>query len=157
MGDNRKLSVHELFKVLQEEYVICKLRAHIYPIQHHKEFWDKTAEGKKEKIESIALRNHLQSLFTNEDIEAQIIRQVYAELGPPKFYYPNKKKESKQRYWDLINYYCKGADVRFKEQLTQEQFQIGVIRDYRYDDSVVTIDTKEGIVSLAQEQVARIL
>ena len=57
VNKTRDVSLYELFKILQIEYIHNELRYKIYPSKSDKIFHEKVMKYKKTKIEDIALRN----------------------------------------------------------------------------------------------------
>ena len=68
ISKSRNLSVVELFEILQSEYVVCELRAKIYPLDKHKDYWRDLMEKKRTKIIDIAKKNALFSNINNRFI-----------------------------------------------------------------------------------------
>lgn len=60
-GD-KQLSAIQLFDQLQIEYIVCNLRAHIYPRDEHKIYWRAKAVEKRDRIKDIASKNSLMSI-----------------------------------------------------------------------------------------------
>lgn len=100
---NRDLSILEFFECLQKEYFVAEVRKKIYPSPKDKAYYKKVMAFKKEKINDIAFKNKLQSIFTDDDIRNQYINEVYPDLGLPKFELTTQ---------DIINYYGVDADVK---------------------------------------------
>lgn len=155
MSGSRKLNVQELFDVLQEEYLICKLRQEIYRRDNLKEYWGNVAEGKKEKIMDISKRNHLPCIFDHEGIEAEYKKKVFREKGYPHFYYTSKESREKQEYWDLWSYYHKDTPVNvfFKEGEDPVEGTV-VSNDIDKKEVLVRVEKKDYLLSM--EVVTRI-
>ena len=151
---NNKLSLYQLYIKLQNEYLVCLLRSRIYPLDRHKSYWANVAEKKKEKIEDIAIRNALKSIFNDKDTEHQFIESIYGHGGLPNFYYPNKKVEDKQRYWDIINYYSKGAEVKCKDK---DMDIFGSIIEFDYKTDIVRVAVNDQIQSYHSSLVTRLI
>jgi len=151
---SRKLSVTELFDVLQEEYIVCQLRAKIYLKPHLKEYWSKVSEGKKKKIVDIAKKNSLPSIFDHKKIEEEYTEKVFREKGYPHFYYTSKEVKAQQEYWDLWNYYYKESPVKvfFDDKGIEEG--VVVKNDIEERKVLVKINNKEYLMSM--EKVTRI-
>lgn len=166
MNESKDLSVYELFKKLQEEYVVCIIRTKIYPIRKHKDYWNKLAKKKKEKIEDISLRNRIPSMFYNENnddwasreecerVERKIENEVYNENGMPNFYYPNVNKEEQQRYWDEYNYYYPNSEVRVE---IDGKIRVGKIERTDIENKITTININGVISDFDFNEVTRIL
>ena len=151
---SRKLSVTELFDVLQEEYIVCQLRAKIYLKPHLKEYWEKVSEGKKKKIVDIAKKNSLPSIFDHKKIEDEYSEKVFRTKGYPHFYYTSKEVKSQQEYWDLWNYYYKDSAVKVFFDDKEPEDGTVVKNDIEERKVLVKIDNKQYLVSM--EKVTRI-
>lgn len=148
MNISRKLSVHELFDILQEEYIVCKLRAKIYLKDHLKEYWEKVALGKKQKILDIAKKNSLSCIFDHTEIEKEYNKKVFREKGYPHFYYTSSRVKEQQEYWDLWNYYYKETPVKifFEDKEPEEGF---VVKNNIEEKKVlVKVDGKDYLLSM---------
>lgn len=108
---SRALTVLQLFEVLQEEYIVCLVRIAIYPIQRHKDYWQNTANLKKDKIIDIARKNQLLSIFDDKHIYKRVRDKLIPEIGYPKFCYKNEFQELQQGKWDVHNYFSQGAEI----------------------------------------------
>ena len=86
----RDISIYTFFEKLQEEWVVAELRYKIYPKKKDREFWKKVMEGKKEKINNIADRNAIPSIFSNNEIKQVLYQRIYTEGGLPNFIYKNE-------------------------------------------------------------------
>ena len=106
------ISPHKLFDVLQREYLICILRAQIYPKQKHKDYWSKIAVMKQDKINDLKWKYKLISIFDDEYMLKKYKKETYNEFGLPNFYYPNERVMEQQIYWDIKNYFEIGSKVR---------------------------------------------
>lgn len=109
---SRHLSVHQLFEVLQEEYIVCELRYKIYPLVAHKEYWRCLMEKKKEKIIDISRRNSLFSIFDDKRIRLDFTNRIIPEIGFPNFIYKDDHQRLLQEKWDIHNYYLPQTKVK---------------------------------------------
>lgn len=138
----RDLSVLQLFEILQEEYIVCELRAIIYPLQKHKDYWKETMEKKKEKIVDISRRNSLPCIFDDKRIKEDYQRKVIPEVGYPKFLYRDSNQQLIQEKWDLHNYYSQGTEVKvFNDGGIEEKGIIVSVNFNRREASIKIIDT----------------
>ena len=64
---NRNLSVAEYFLIIQKEYLIAEFRKKIYFSKNDKIYYQRVMDGKKNKINDIAKRNRLDSIFNNSE------------------------------------------------------------------------------------------
>lgn len=115
---SRHLTVHQLFEVLQEEFVVCELRSKIYPNTprpfsevSHKEYWTDLAQKKKEKIIHIAQKNNLFSIFNSDKIKKDFYERIIPSVGFPNFVYKDDLQRLKQEKWDMHNYYLPKSEV----------------------------------------------
>lgn len=100
----RNLSVAEYFDVIQKEYYIAEFRKKIYYNPKDKRYYGRVMEHKKLKIDDIASRNHLKSIFNDEVKAAEVRSSLFDELGRPRF---------KMSELDLNNYYSKGNEFSY--------------------------------------------
>ena len=148
------ISAHKLFDVLQKEYLVCILRAKIYPFEKHKLYWSKLSEQKKEKIFNLKLKYKLISIFDDKNIMETYEIKTYNEFGLPNFYYPNEKLAKQQRYWDIRNYFALESDVLF---LTDNWVkQKGIVKYCNTIDSIVEIEYYEEILKIKFSNAKRI-
>lgn len=150
----RHLSIWELFEILQIEYIVCELRANIYPLLKHKQYWRDTAEKKKEKIKDISNRNNLPTIFDDKKIRETFNKKVYNIEGFPNFYYPDEKKKEQQAYWDFVNYYAIGEMVRFEHE---KELKTSKITFFDKDSRMVEVEVGSKVILLPFSKVTRIL
>lgn len=152
---SRKLKVNELFDILQQEYIICKLRADIYLREHLKEYWEKVAEGKKKKIVDISKKNSLPSIFDHKGIEEDYRQKVFRKKGYPYFYYTSEQMKAEQEYWDLWSYYHKDTSVLvfFKED---EEPEKGKVINNHVEDRKVLVEVGGKNYLMPMDSVTRI-
>lgn len=151
---SRKLSVHELFNILQEEYIICRLRSTIYLKSHLKEYWGRVADGKKRKILDIAKKNSLPCIFDHKDIEKEYSKRVFRVKGYPHFYYTSKEAKGRQEYWDLWNYYYKESPV--KVFFDDKEAEKGIVVENNIEEKKVTVEIEGKRYVQSMEKVTRI-
>lgn len=109
--EGRKLEPHSLLDVLQQEYIICKLREIIYPFEHHKEYWRNTASMKKERILDLSKKIQIPNIFEDDRISQGCLDILINNRVIPKFYYSSNKIKDQQTYWDLFNWFAPGSKV----------------------------------------------
>lgn len=100
----RNLSVAEYFNVIQQEYYIAEFRKKIYYSPKDKRYYGRVMEHKREKIQDIAQRNHLDSIFTSSTKAAEIRATLFDGMGRPCF---NMTAE------DRNNYYAPGNEFSY--------------------------------------------
>lgn len=145
MGTNKKtrnLSIAEYFLQLQREYLIAEFRRKIYYNPKDKSYYQRVMGYKKEKIESIAQRNRLKSIFDDGGILKEIQTELFSPDGKPKF----EMNES-----DVENYYATGNEFSYKGKIWT--------LDYIKDDGTLILYSmnKEQFESAKKEDVCRIL
>jgi hypothetical protein len=138
----QELSSQKLFEVLQQEYIVCILRAKIYPIKKHKDFWSGTAEHKKEKICHLKHKLKQLSIFDAEEILKLYEKKIFNDYGLPNFYYSNEKVKRNQQYWDAKNYFAIGCEVNIIDEAGRQRK--GKIRSINVptEDLVIECDDK---------------
>lgn len=99
---SRDLSILDFLKVLTDEYFLAEMRSKTYKRKSDRNYWLKVCRFKKDKIEDIALRNRLPSIFNNQDLYVSSIDSYF-----PKGEICQLIKNSK----DLRSYYSIDADV----------------------------------------------
>lgn len=123
----RKLSIYQYFEILQKEWLVADLRCRIYQNKKDKGFWLKVREGKRVKIENIAEKNKLPTIFTDSELKKDLERAIYNDYTYPNFHYKDEQHAREQGYWDLTNYYSKGSEVRFDHN---GEMKVGKVVEY---------------------------
>lgn len=152
---SRNLSVYQFFQILQVEWIVADLRSKIYPKKKDKEYWNKVKEGKEKIFQQIAEKNHLPTIFTDEEMRRLLELEVYKPQGLPAFLYKNDSHKEAQEPLDLTYYYCKGAEVRFEVFGEQKIGKVKSYLPYQYVITVTDLDGKD--FSVHVEHVTRIL
>lgn len=138
----RNLSLFEYLEALQLEYINAELRKKIYPIIKDKKFYTRTMSYKREKIEDIAGRNKLPTIFNDDRVNFSLYEKIYtSQYGLPNFMYRNTREIDEFRKWDIINYFAKGAEVKVK--VDKQTDEIGTIVD---NTMIVEIANQSNIV-----------
>jgi len=101
----KNLSAAEYFIVVQKEYIISEFRKKIYYSKNDKIYYQRVMDGKRKKINDIARRNNLDSIFNNKDIMNQLRQELFNEKGKPIF----SLNET-----DINNYYSTGNEFSYK-------------------------------------------
>ena len=151
----QSITPHRLFDVLQKEYLICILRAKIYPIAKHSAYWDKLALQKKDKICFLKNKYSLLSIFDDDKILKLYEKIVYNDYGLPNFYYPNEKVKDSQMYWDVRNYFTEKSKIKFLNEFGK--VTVGIIKVSNLDKKELCIDSDGLIYILNFDDVSRIL
>ena len=102
---NRNLSVAEYFLIIQKEYLIAEFRKKIYFSKNDKIYYQRVMDGKKNKINDIAKRNRLDSIFNNSEKIEEMRAELFDKLGKPKF---------EMSLTDIENYYASGNEFSFR-------------------------------------------
>lgn len=102
---SRHLSIAEYFDVLQREYILAEFRRKIYYSPKDKRYYGRVMGHKRKKIEDIATRNHLDSIFNSDDKLTEIRSQLFDLTGKPRFALDDKDRE---------NYYTTGNEFSFR-------------------------------------------
>ena len=102
---NRNLSVAEYFLIIQKEYLIAEFRKKIYFSKNDKIYYQRVMDGKRNKINDIAKRNRLDSIFNNYEKMEEMRAELFDKLGKPKF---------EMSPTDIENYYASGNEFSFR-------------------------------------------
>lgn len=102
---NRNLSVAEYFLIIQKEYLITEFRKKIYFSKNDKIYYQRVMDGKRNKINDIAKRNRLDSIFNNSEKMEEMRAELFDKLGKPKF---------EMSPTDIENYYASGNEFSFR-------------------------------------------
>ena len=105
---NRELSAAEYFVQIQKEYLIAQFRSKIYFSPKNKRYWKKVMEYKAEKINSIASRNKLHSIFNSDEKMEDFHNRLFDKNGKPRF---------EMTADDLKNYYTAGNDFSYNGEI----------------------------------------
>lgn len=151
---SRHLSVYEFFQILQIEWIVADLRTRIYVKKKDRDFWSKVKEGKKQTIENIAEQNNLPTIFSDDEMKRAFTAKVYLKSGPPNFLYKNEGHKMTQESLDLLNYYSKGAHVRFE---SFQEVKVGIIQSYSPIAKTVCIKWDEALITLPIQEVTRVI
>lgn len=152
----QEISPQKLFEVLQQEYLICILRAKIYPLLKHKEYWTNLSIKKKEKIIYTKTKYNLLSIFDDNRILNEFELKTYNEFGFPNFYYPNEKVREQQVHWDIRNYYSLGSKVKFMDADNNFRIFEGIIRKLYIEDKTVLVENNKNEFTVEWDNVKRI-
>ena len=138
----RNLSVAEYFLQIQKEYLIADFRRRVYFSPKDKAYWSKVCGYKETRINKIANRNKLNSIFNSEQKMNELRAELFDHSGKPK--------------WDLTptdieNYYSNGNEFCYKGEI--------YILDQVNIDGTLTLYSpdKEEYISVNKSEVSRIL
>ena len=136
MIKSRNVSHSYFLDVLQQEYICAVIRKKIYPRVGDKRYYEKVAKGKKEKIEDIAYRNGLATIFESKEIYDIFWRKVVNDIGYPNFIYNQKFNSTKE------NFPYKGTIVELTH--TDRPFQYGITDTVVFDKKLIYVTPQEG-------------
>lgn len=108
----RDLSYFKFLDILQSEYILAELRKKIYPSLSDKNYYERVMKGKKEKIEDIAIRNSLKTIFNDKETKIKKYKEIYNDQGYPNFFYRNEEDRLNNEIKDKRNYYMIGSEVK---------------------------------------------
>jgi hypothetical protein len=108
----RNLSTFDYLEVLSSEYVVAQIRNKIYPHSKDKAYYKRTMDHKKAKIEDIASRNTLPTLFNDAKVKAAMYARIIPATGLPNFGYKNEEVRAELEAKDVANYYSQDAEVK---------------------------------------------
>lgn len=107
-NNSRSLLVAEYFHVIQREYLMAEFRRKIYFSPKDKRYFSRVMEFKREKIEDIAKRNQLMSIFTSPDKMRDLRAELFDPLNRPLFTMGPK---------DVANYYSINSDFSYRGEV----------------------------------------
>lgn len=138
----RNLSVAEYFLQIQKEYLIADFRRKIYYSPKDKAYWGKVCRYKETRIEKIAKRNNLHSIFNSENKLEELRRELFDKSGKPRFVMTPD---------DIENYYSNGNEFSYKGEI--------YILDQVNQDGMLTLYSidKEEYIKVNKDEVCRIL
>lgn len=160
---SRNLSINQLFEILQEEYIVCELRAKIYPqsliTKDNKEvspksFWLQMMDKKRDKINDIARRHSSPSIFDDKYVMELVKKRVIPEIGFPKFIYKDEYQKLLQEKWDRHNYYSVKSEVKVYCEGTA---LVGTIELVNFAQEKIKVNINNSIKEFDINTVTRIL
>lgn len=137
---SRNISILEYFNILQSEYLLYELRAKIYPFQKDKQRYKDVMKFKVDKINNIALKNNLKTIFNDTNKKAEIEAEFYNENGVPK----NMSKRDKYFYYYI------GSDFVWDGKGVK-------LIHYNFEESIATIDYEDDEIEVDLCKIKRIL
>lgn len=152
--ESRKLSTYQYFEVLQIEWLVADLRCRIFTNEKDRSYWKKVREGKKVKIENISDKNRLPTIFTDDSLKRELEQRIYNDFTYPNFHYKDDEHKQTQGYWDLLNYYSKGTEVRFDHC---GETLVGVVVDYCPPSLEIRVEVKNEVLVIPVHKTMRIL
>jgi len=116
MEVNRRICLSDFFSNLQMEYISYKVRALIYAREFDVQKFNAICSGKREKIEQIAYRNKLPSIFNSKQQQEKYIEKFFGQSGLPDFKYRDDYQTNVKGKWDNIYFFEKGKSVFLIEE-----------------------------------------
>jgi hypothetical protein len=150
---SRDISILDYFNTLQHEYFCAELRSKIYTKQSDKDYWKTIMEHKKNKIEDIAIRNKLKSIFSNNN-EYQKVFDKVLHFGIPDFIYRDFHQKRKLESRDLYFYFQPGSDVKFIHNNIE---LTGKIKYYNLETKILEIEYLSEILTINISDACRIV
>lgn len=153
---SRDLPILDYYEILQKEYIVAELRRKIYPSKRDKDYYERVMDGKREKIEDIATRNGLPSIFTDDDMKERYYDSVYGDSFPD-FVYKSDREEQQLAPKDKSNYYQEGED--FKITTGDDEFKFGTLISVDHDKEVAKLKVRyeEEVMTAHIDNIQRIL
>lgn len=138
----RNLSVAEYFLQIQREYLIADFRRKIYYNLKDKHYWTKVCFYKETRINKIANRNKLNSIFNSEEKLNELRNELFDHNGKPKWGWSSV---------DILNYYSVGNEFSYKGE-------IYILDQVNVDDTLTLYSSsKQEYITISKEEVSRIL
>ena len=138
----RNLSVAEYFLQIQREYLIADFRRKIYFSPKNKTYWNKVCNYKEARINAIAKRNNLNSIFNAEIKLEELRNELFDHSGKPKFDMTPD---------DIKNYYSNGNEFSYQGEI--------YILDQVDQDKTLTLysPSTEEYIKVSMSDVSRII
>ena len=136
----RNISILEFFNQLQLEYMLYELRVKIYPSKADKHRYREILEFKSEKIEDIAGKNDLRTIFNSDLKREEIEKEFLNEFGIPV------DMSKRDKYF----YYFINSDFSYEG--------LGVkLKSYKLSDGTAVIDNNGKSQEVDINRIKRIL
>ena len=138
----RNLSVAEYFLQIQREYLIADFRRKIYFSPKNKTYWNKVCNYKEARINAVAKRNNLNSIFNSESKLEELRNELFDHSGKPKFDMTPD---------DIKNYYSNGNEFSYQGEI--------YILDQVDQDKTLTLysPSTEEYIKVSMSDVSRII
>lgn len=112
----RNLSVAEYFLQIQKEYIIADFRKRIYFSPKDKAYWTRVCNYKEVRINAIAERNKLNSIFNSESKLENLRAELFDHNGKPKF---DMSKDDIKNYYSNGSEFCYQGEIYILDQMNQ--------------------------------------
>lgn len=144
----RNLSPIEYLRQLEVEWWICNLRRKIYPEKKLKNYYDRVANNKRDRIKEICVRNSIPSIFDDRNLMQELNHRFTITGGMPRF--------SGQTETDIINYYYPGVEVRCIVPGLTQNTDIIYARTLEIDLKTSTVKVQKADKTLYQLEFAQV-
>lgn len=116
MVGSRKIPVTGYLKMLQLEYLSCKLREALYERPEFIKMNREIAKKKEIKIREIAKKFQLLCIFdSRERFQDFCAKEFFEVFGSPKLQYSlDPKKKKSVLYWDMFYLFKEGTIISYK-------------------------------------------
>lgn len=151
---SRHIPLIELYSMFQLEYVCYKFREFLYERQCDKKKFNDIALKKKEKIESIAFRNRLPSIFNDAAAKEKYLNKFFNDNGLPNFQYRDDYQRKVKGYWDKMYFFKKGVNIKVK---IGDQIEISEVQSIDAENNRVKCIVGGKLVEVSFDQVQRII
>lgn len=121
MEKTRDLSVAEYYDVIQREYLIAEFRKKIYYNPKDKAYYERVMTHKREKINDIASRNHLDSIFTAPELLRETRAELFDFAGHPTF---PLTEEDQRNYFAVGNEFSYRGEIWTLEEVTEDRMLV---------------------------------
>lgn len=136
----RDISILKYFNILQVEYLLYELRTKIYPSKKDKENYFEVMDYKINKIENIANKNDLKTIFNSDEKFEEIKNMFLDESGVPK------QMSNRDKYF----YYFIGSDFVYKGKGVK-------LLQYNFDEGIATVEDENEEFEVDLKEIKRIL
>jgi len=135
---SRDLPLVDFYTILQQEYISYAIRSKIYAPQYAIKYLS-FCQHKKEKIEKIAIKNALPSIFSSTKTKEKYFSHFFNDKGLPNFQYRDEKSVKMMGYWDKVYWFSQGTSI--KVSFAGELITTKILVNYPKQDKVsVKID-----------------
>jgi len=150
---SRDISILDYFNILQHEYFCAELRSKIFTQQSDKDYWKTIMEHKRNKVNDIAVRNKLKSIFS-DNTEYQKIFDDVLRFGVPNFSYRDEYQKKKLEKRDMYFYFQPGSDIKF---IKDNGEYTGKIKHYDLENQIIEVNFNEEVLTLSIDKVCRVI
>jgi hypothetical protein len=138
---SRDLTISDLFTRLQIEYLSYYTRYKLWKREKDKKKFKDICQKKREKIESISLKQSFPSIFNNEQRKNIYIYEKFLQSwGIPNFDYRDDYQLKTKGNWDKTYFFYKGTDVICRDKGVEYK---GKVLHLDYVNNLVIILCKE--------------